>query len=75
MPKLTKRSLGITDGYSSNYKRDELVQKLGAIEHRGVNIAQNICDHVCRYPNEADDYEMDSLCEACPVTRLMELID
>ena len=75
MPKLTRRGLGITDGFASGYKRDELIQKLGNIEYRGQELAGDICDHVCRYPGEADPEEMDSICEACPVTRMMELID
>ena len=33
MAKLTRRtSRGITDGFLSNYKRDDLIQKLGHIE-------------------------------------------
>lgn len=74
MPKLTKRSLGITDGYASGYQKDDVVQKLGYIEHRGVQLVEEICDHCCRYPGEADPDELTTICEACPVTRLMEMI-
>jgi len=75
MAKLTRRSLGICDGFISGYKRDELVQKLGNIEHRGEGLIRDICDHACRYPTEADPDELSTICEACPVTRLMEMID
>lgn len=75
MPKLTKRGLGIMDGFTSRYQKDELVQKLGHIEHRGVELTADICDHCCRYPLEADPDELTTICEACPVTRLRELLD
>ena len=75
MPKLTRRGLGITDGFASGYKRDDLIQKLGHIEYQGEQLVGGICDHVCRYMVDAEPEEMDSICEACPVTRLTELID
>ena len=74
MAKLTKRGMGILDGFVSNYRKDELVQKLGAIEHRGEQLTSDICDHVCRYPIEADEDELPTICEACPMTRLREMI-
>ena len=74
MPKLTRRGLGITEGFISGCKRDELIQKLGHIEHQGEQLARDICDHACRYPTEADPDELTTICEACPVTRLMEMI-
>lgn len=75
MPKLTKRSLGIMDGFTSKYPKDDIIQKLGHIEHRGAQLAGDICDHCCRYPKEADPDELTTICEACPVTRLMELLN
>ena len=75
MAKLTRRSLGISDGFISGYKKDEIVQKLGHIEHSGTQVASDICDHCCRYPKEADPDELTTICEACPVTRLMEMIE
>lgn len=75
MPKLTKRSLGILDGFASRYQRDELIQKLGHIEHKGVELVEEICDHCCRHPGEADPDELTCICEACPVTRLREMLD
>lgn len=74
MAKLTKRSLGLTDGYSSSYKRDDLIQKLGQLEYAGSQIAQEMCDFGCRYPMEADAYELDSICDACPIRRLVDML-
>lgn len=74
MAKMTKRSLSLTDGFVSDYGKREIVQKLGYIEHRGVELVSDVCDHCCRYPAEADNDELKTICEACPVTRLMELI-
>lgn len=75
MAKLTKRSLGLGDGFTSNYKRDDLIQKLGHIEHRGVSLVEEICDHCCKYPGEADNYELDNICAACSVTQLREMLE
>lgn len=77
MAKLTRRtSRGITDGFLSNYKRDDLIQKLGHIEYGCEELAERICDGVCRFREEAEDQmEMDSICEGCPVTQLMDLLE
>lgn len=74
MPKLTKRSLGICDGFISKYKRDDIIQKLGYIEHGAEAVAREMCDYGCRFPLEADEDELATICEACPMTRLMEMI-
>ena len=75
MARLTKRSSGITDGYISGYKRDELIQKLGAIEHGFDSLAENICDHYCQHRADAEEFGLEFICESCPMTRLMEMID
>ena len=73
MAKMTKRSMSLTDGFVSEHGKREIVQKLGYIEHRGEELAGEVCDHCCRYPAEADSDELKTICEACPVTRLIEL--
>lgn len=77
MAKLTRRtSRGITDGFISGYKRDDLIQKLGALEYGGEQLMEQVCDGVCRLREEAEDpMEMDSICEGCPVTQLMDLLE
>lgn len=75
MAKLTRKCQGITSGFTSGYKRDDLIQKLGHIEYQGEKLVGGICDHVCRYMVDAEPEEMDTICEACPVTGLMDLID
>lgn len=75
MAKLTKRSLGLTDGYASNYKRDDLIQKLGRLEYAGSQIVQEMCDYGCRFPQEADAYELDSICGVCPIRRLVDMLE
>lgn len=74
MARLTKRSMSLVDGFHSDHSKHELVQKLGYIEHRGEELAGEICDYGCRYPLEADADELRGICDACPVTRMMELI-
>ena len=75
MPRLTKRSSGITDGFCSNYKRDDLIQKLGNIEHRSRSLAGKVCDQCCRHREDADEIGLEFICESCPLTALMELIE
>ena len=52
----------------------EVVQKLGTIEHRAEDLINRACDHICRFPGEADPYELPGICEECPVNKLAELI-
>lgn len=75
MARLTKRSSGITDGYVSNYRRDDLLQKLGQIEHRSEDLIGQMCEHYCRHREEANELGLEFICESCPMTRLMEMID
>lgn len=73
---LTRRSGGITNGFISGYKREELIQKLGRIEHAAPGLLEKMCDDHCRYPLEAEDSgELEGICEACPVRRVMDMID
>ena len=34
-----------------------------------------MCDGHCRFPMEADEYELSGICEACPVTRVLDMIE
>lgn len=60
--------------YVSHAERYDLVQKLGAIEHRSEGLINRTCDHICRFPYEADQEELDDICKECPITKLAELI-
>lgn len=53
----------------------EVAAKLGRLERRGVELVGEICDYCCNYPIEADKDELPSLCEACPTTRLLALLE
>lgn len=74
MARLTRRSIGITDGYASKYKRDELIQKLGQIEHRSEDLIGQMCECYCRHREEANELGLEFICESCPMTQLMEMI-
>lgn len=75
MTKLTKRTSGITEGYGSGYNRDDLIQKLGTIEYTGPELAKKVCSLYCRHREDAEEYGLEFICEACPMTALMEMID
>lgn len=75
MEKLTsERRNGIKTGYWSPKTKEEVVQKLGAIEHQAESLINRACDHICRFPDEADSDELPGICEECPVNKLAELI-
>lgn len=74
MARLTRRGSGITDGFVSWYERDELVQKLGLIEHKAEDLIGKVCDHYCRNREDADELGLEYICESCPMARLMEMI-
>ena len=74
--KLTRRSLGLSDGYRSDYEKRELVQKLGSIEHEARELAEDVCDGYCRFRNQKLTRELiEPHCVECPVMRLLELIE
>lgn len=75
MAQLTRRGNGITAGYISGYKREDLVQKLGRIEAAAPALLKKMCDEHCRFPMEADEYELPGICEVCPVTRVLDMIE
>lgn len=75
MARLTKRSSGIADGFCSNYKRDDLIQKLGHIEHHAEDLIGQICDNYCRHREEATELGLEFICEGCPMTQLMSMIE
>lgn len=75
MEKMTsERCNGIKKGYWSPKTKEEVVQKLGLVEHRGEDLINRACDHICRFPGEADPEELPGICEECPVNKLAGLI-
>lgn len=76
MEKLTsERRNGIKTGYWSPKNKEEVVQKLGAIEHYAGDLITQVCDGCCRHPYEIEDREeMDGKCVGCAMSRLAELI-
>lgn len=75
MSKLTsERVNGIKAGYWSAAKKDELVQKLGAIEHLAPRLLKKTCIGVCLHSPE-DDREHDEVCRGCPVYELTMLVE
>ena len=75
MGKLTRRSLGLGEGFTSDQSKHQLIQKLGAIEHRAEDVLSGMCDYGCRFPLEADEDELSGICEECPMTKLLRMIE
>ena len=73
--KLTsERVNGIKSGYWSPAKKEELTQKLGAIEYQAPRLLENICKGIClhRMPKDKDS---DEVCRGCPLNELTALIE
>lgn len=75
MPKLTRRGSALTDSYVSGHNRGELIQKLGQIEHQSENLIGQMCECYCRHREEANELGLEFICESCPMTQLMEMIE
>lgn len=61
--------------YASDYSKEEVVQKLGLVEHRSEELIGAVCDHICFFLREVEDQEvMTELCDMCPLSRLGELL-
>ena len=76
LAKLTRRSLGLTDGYRSDHDKRELIQKLGSIEHEARELAEDVCDGYCKYRDKKISRVQQELrCSECPMMRLLELIE
>lgn len=75
MAKLTRRCLGLGEGFTSDQSKHQLIQKLGVIEHRAEDVLGEMCDYGCRFPPEADEDELSGICEECPMTRLLRMIE
>ena len=73
---LTKKS-GKT-GWYSMYKKEDLVNKLGPIEHEAGEILEQICEKRCAFRRPTllteNQEDMDAICEDCPMNRLAQLI-
>lgn len=65
---------GLVVKYRTEADCEALTQKLGTIEYRSEDLINRACDHICRFPGEADPDELPGICEECPVTKLAELI-
>lgn len=64
-------------GWFSAAKKQELVDKLGPIEHQAEELFEKLCDSYCRYTSAASGKTQDELldiCEGCPLSRLGDLI-
>ena len=75
MAKLTRRSLALADGFASSYDKRELTQKLGGIEHRAGDLAEEVCNSCCKYRSKLTREELEMRCAGCAMARLMELIE
>lgn len=66
-----ERCSGIKSGYWSPARKDDLVQKLGAIEHKAPPLLWEICGTKCdiMYWDQIADK-----CSSCPVQKLSGLI-
>ena len=68
-----ERVNGIRTGYWSQAKKDELIQKLGPLEHHGENLLGEICDQVCRFAYRQGRLPEEQ-CEQCPVDKLAKML-
>ena len=75
MEQLThERRNGIRTGYWSPKTKEEIVQKLGVIEHQAEGLIGRACDDYCRMSVNADPEEFEQICKECPINKLAELI-
>ena len=68
---------GKRSGWFSMSKKQELVDKLGPIEHQTEELLEELCGNYCRYTSAANGKTRDELldiCEDCPLSRLRDLI-
>lgn len=62
------------EGYGSEAKRGELVQRLGAIEHKAPRLIEQACE-LCHLPYVTENQdELEEKCEICPLVFLEKLI-
>ena len=74
--KLTRRSLALADGFASSYDKRELTQKLGAIEHKARDLAEEVCEGYCMYRNKKiAGADLELRCSECPMMKLLQLIE
>lgn len=64
----SERVNGIKTGYWSPEKKEELVQKLGAIEHKAPDLLKRCCVYICGTSEERGP------CADCPVRELEGLV-
>ena len=62
-----RRVNGIKEGFWSAANKETLVQKLGALEERGVGLLDETCGKLCLDAGR-------ELCGTCPIQALRELL-
>lgn len=60
--------------YGSLASQQELIEKLGTIEHRSEALIGDICDYCCTNPLGKTPEEAQDICDRCPATKLAGLI-
>lgn len=68
-----ERCSGIKTGYWSQAKKSDLMQRLGAIEHRGSELLANVCKSICLHTRTVEK-DLDGVCRECPVYELSSMI-
>lgn len=55
---------------------EELVQRLGSLEHLGPDMLGDICDHCCKYPEQygLEDERRLEICDKCPMNHLLRMM-
>lgn len=62
-------------GYLSKAKKDELIQRLGGIEHGYEKYMEQVCDQLCKHLDTLTEQdELDKHCDRCPLNILENLI-
>lgn len=60
--------------YGSLASQQELIEKLGQIEHRSETLIGEICDYCCTSILGKTPEEAEAICGRCPATKLAEMI-
>lgn len=71
--KLTsERCSGIKNGYWSPARKDDLIQRLGQIEHHGPRLLQIVCNKKCLHNDR--ERMSGALCADCEIYKLARMI-
>lgn len=75
MAKLTSvRVNGIRGGYWSASKKEELVQRLGDLEHKAPRMLERLCDNYCKHAGQGNSEIVQKICDDCPMNSLMRMV-